>query len=561
MNEHSADLIFHNGKIITVDARFRIAQGVAISGGRFAAVGSDADVRRHAGAATRMIDLKGRTVVPGLVDGHAHADREGLKLVFPALGKVRSIADILDRIAELVRAAKPGEWIVTMPIGDPPTYFDVPDILKEKRFPTRYELDEVAPDNPVYIRSIWGFWRHTKPLVSIANTRALELAGITRDTPAPLPSVSIEKGADGEPTGIFVEDTLMPVMELTLLRCAPGFTHQDRVRTLPEAMRAYHAFGTTSIFEEHGVSAELMRAYKEVHRAGGLTMRTALVASPDWASMPEGPFERIITGWFGWLSEPTLGDEFLRITGLFVNMDVEAENIVRSRAHPYTGWAGFHYHNALPRERLKELLIACARNRIRVTSIRRNMLELFDEVNRVVPIGDLRWVFGHISVLTQDEINRAADLGLAVSTHTNRYIYKEGHLLKQRLGAERENEISPLRSLVDAGVKLSLGTDNVPVSMFYPIWQAVARKSLYTGEVIVPEQKLSREQALRAATVDSAWLTFEEDKKGSIETGKFADLAVLSADPLTVEEDGLKDISSELTVVGGKIVWGNGEAG
>ncbi len=561
MNEHSADLIFHNGKIITVDARFRIAQGVAISGGRFAAVGSDADVRRHAGAATRMIDLKGRTVVPGLVDGHAHADREGLKLVFPALGKVRSIADILDRIAELVRAAKPGEWIVTMPIGDPPTYFDVPDILKEKRFPTRYELDEVAPDNPVYIRSIWGFWRHTKPLVSIANTRALELAGITRDTPAPLPSVSIEKGADGEPTGIFVEDTLMPVMELTLLRCAPGFTHQDRVRTLPEAMRAYHAFGTTSIFEEHGVSAELMRAYKEVHRAGGLTMRTALVASPDWASMPEGPFERIITGWFGWLSEPTLGDEFLRITGLFVNMDVEAENIVRSRAHPYTGWAGFHYHNALPRERLKELLIACARNRIRVTSIRRNMLELFDEVNRVVPIGDLRWVFGHISVLTQDEINRAADLGLAVSTHTNRYIYKEGHLLKQRLGAERENEISPLRSLVDAGVKLSLGTDNVPVSMFYPIWQAVARKSLYTGEVIAPEQKLSREQALRAATVDSAWLTFEEDKKGSIETGKFADLAVLSADPLTVEEDGLKDISSELTVVGGKIVWGNGEAG
>ncbi len=561
MNEHSADLIFHNGKIITVDARFRIAQGVAISGGRFAAVGSDADVRRHAGAATRMIDLKGRTVVPGLVDGHAHADREGLKLVFPALGKVRSIADILDRIAELVRAAKPGEWIVTMPIGDPPTYFDVPDILKEKRFPTRYELDEVAPDNPVYIRSIWGFWRHTKPLVSIANTRALKLAGITRDTPAPLPSVSIEKGADGEPTGIFVEDTLMPVMELTLLRCAPGFTHQDRVRTLPEAMRAYHAFGTTSIFEEHGVSAELMRAYKEVHRAGGLTMRTALVASPDWASMPEGPFERIITGWFGWLSEPTLGDEFLRITGLFVNMDVEAENIVRSRAHPYTGWAGFHYHNALPRERLKELLIACARNRIRVTSIRRNMLELFDEVNRVVPIGDLRWVFGHISMLTQDEINRAADLGLAVSTHTNRYIYKEGHLLKQRLGAERENEISPLRSLVDAGVKLSLGTDNVPVSMFYPIWQAVARKSLYTGEVIAPEQKLSREQALRAATVDSAWLTFEEDKKGSIVTGKFADLAVLSADPLTVEEDGLKDISSELTVVGGKIVWGNGEAG
>lgn len=555
MSGPAAEQVFHSGKIITVDSGFRIAQAVAIAGGRFIAVGSNADVQRHATVATQMVDLKGRSVVPGLIDGHAHADREGLKLVFPALGKVRSIADILDRIAELVCAAKPGEWIVTMPIGDPPTYFNVPDILAERRFPTRQDLDRVAPDNPVYIRAIWGFWRHTKPLVSIANTRALELAGITRDTRPPLSTISIEKDAAGEPTGVFVEDTLMPVMELTLMRCAPGFTHADRVRTLPLAMRAYHAFGTTSIFEEHGVAAELMRAYKEVHRAGALTMRTALVASPDWEFLPDVPFERVMSSWFGWLSEPSFGDDFLRVTGLFVSMDVEEENIVRSRALPYTGWAGFHYHSALPRARLKELLIACARNRIRVTCIRRNMLELFDEVNRVVPIGDLRWVFGHISALTPDEVSRVRDLGLAVTTHTNRYVYKEGHLLKQRLGAARENEISPLRSLTAAGVKVSLGTDNVPVSMFHPMWQAVARKSLYTGETIAPAEKLSREDALRASTINGAWLTFEENQKGSIEPGKLADLAILSADPLTVEEDALKDISSDMTIVGGKTVW------
>lgn len=555
MSERAADLILCNGKIVTVDQQFRIAQGVAIERDRFVAVGTDAEVRRHAGEATRVVDLGGRTVIPGLIDGHAHVDREGLKLVFPSLGRVRSIADIQDRVAELVRAAKPGAWIVTMPIGDPPTYFNVPDILKERRFPTRHDLDQVAPDNPVYIRPIWGFWRHITPLVSIANTRALEIAGISRATQSPLPKVRIEKDAGGEPTGVFVEDTLMSVVELTLMRCAPGFTHADRVRTLPHAMRAYHAFGTTSVFEEHGAAAELIRAYKEVHRDGGLTMRTALVVSPDWGFLPDAPLERVVTGWLGWLSEPSLGDAFLRITGMYVNVDVEEENRVRSSALPYTGWAGFHYDTALPRERMKELLVAFARNGIRVTTTRGNMLELFDEVNRVAPIRDLRWVLGHISALTPEEVGRARELGLCMTTHTNRYVYKEGHLLRQRLGAERENEISPLRTLTEAGIKVALATDNVPVSMFYPIWQSVARKSLYTGAPIAPEQKLSREDALRAATLSGAWLTFEENEKGSIEPDKLADLAVLSADPLSVDEDAIKDISSEMTVVGGKVVW------
>src|SRR3989304_8605414 len=142
-----------------------------------------------------------------------------------------------------------------------------------------------------------------------------------------------------------------------------------------------------------------------------------------------------------------------------------------------------------------------------------------------------------------------------MTTPTNRYVYKEGPPLQQRLGPERENEISPLRTLTQAGIKVALATDNVPVSMFYPIWQSVARRSLYTGEPIAPEQKLSREDALRAATRSGAWLTFEENEKGSIEPDKLADLAVLSADPLTVHDEAIKDISSEMTVVGGKGGW------
>src|SRR5262245_6908210 len=149
----AADLILKNGKIITVDPAFTITQAIAIVSGRILAVGPDAAMAPHTGPATRVIDLQGRAVMPGITDGHAHADREALGNVFPSLGRVRSIGDIKDRIAELARGKRPGEWIVTMPIGDPPYYFDVPDILAERRWPTRHDLDAAAPNNPVYIRS------------------------------------------------------------------------------------------------------------------------------------------------------------------------------------------------------------------------------------------------------------------------------------------------------------------------------------------------------------------------------------------------------------------------
>ena len=183
----AADLILRNGKIITIDARFDGRQAIAIAGDKIIAVGpNDAMARAHRARARASSISRARPVIPGLIDGHAHMDREGLRNVFPSLGRVRSIKDIQDRIAELARGKKPGEWIVTMPIGDPPYYFDVPDILAEKRWPTRQELDAAAPNNPVYIRSIWGFWRGTLPLVSCANTEALKRAGITRDTVSPV---------------------------------------------------------------------------------------------------------------------------------------------------------------------------------------------------------------------------------------------------------------------------------------------------------------------------------------------------------------------------------------
>ena len=200
-----ADSVLNNGKIITVDAASTIAQAIAIRGDRIVAVGSDIAMTAHVGRSTRVINLGGRNVIPGLVDAHAHMDREGLREVFPSLGPVRSIRDIQERIAEIARGRQPGEWIVTMPIGDAPYYFGVPDILAEGRWPSRQELDAAAPNNPVYIRSIWGYWRHTFPLVSCANTEALRRAGISRDTLSPVPTLTIDRDAAGDPTGVFLE--------------------------------------------------------------------------------------------------------------------------------------------------------------------------------------------------------------------------------------------------------------------------------------------------------------------------------------------------------------------
>jgi hypothetical protein len=554
------DRVFYGGKVITVDPAFSIRRAIATRGERIVATGRDDEVLALAGPETERIDLAGRAVVPGLIDGHAHMDREGLKAVYPSLAGARSIANIQSQIAALARRAKPGEWIVTMPIGDPPSYWDVPGLLKEKRWPTRWELDEAAPDNPVYIRPIWGFWRHQLPLVSIANSRALARCGIDGNTTLPAASVTIEKKA-GEPTGVFVENTFMSIVELTLMRGAGGFTHADRVAALRRSMEAYNACGTTSVFEEHGVAGEVLSAYRALREAGPLPVRAHLVFSPSWTSA-NGSIGNLLGSWGSWLGGRGMGDFDLRVAGLYVLLEEEAdgarssvENTLRASAAPYTGWAGFNFDAGLPRAKLKDMMIEAARNDIRCIGLTPDLLDLYAEVDRVVPIAGKRWVLGHISLLTPEQVARARDLGLVTTTHTNRYVWRTGARMLDQVGADAANTISPLASLKAAGVPFALATDNVPVSMFYPIWQAVARKDRASGRVIAPDQRISREDALRAATIEGAYLTFEEREKGSIEAGKLADFVCLTADPLTVEEDAIKDIVAEFTVVGGRTTY------
>jgi predicted amidohydrolase YtcJ len=558
--DKTPDLILHNGKIITMDDASSVAQAIAIRGEMIVAVGSNDDIMALGTPSCRKIDLQGRTVVPGLHDGHAHMDREGLKDIFPSLGKVQSIADIQQAIAKLVDDTPAGQWIVTMPIGDPPAYAGMPQGLAEQRFPNRHDLDAVAPDHPVYIRSIWGYWRHTMPLVSIANTRALELAGIGSDTPPPSPLVQIEKDEQGNPTGVFLENTLMPIMELEYFREPSRFAVAARTASVPTSQQAYHRYGTTSVFEGHGVATEVVQSYKNMHAQGQLSMRVALVLSPNWKSAPVNDIDAFVEGWCGWLSGPGFGDPHLRMAGMFVDMGPDPANELRAQAYPSTGWAGFNYDTARSREGVLELLKACARQRIQVVAIWPNMLELFYAVHKEIPLNGQRWVLSHISTLTPQEIEMIKEMGLIVTTHTNRYVFKEGHLLQEKLGHDNEKNIVPLRSLLDAGIPVVLASDNVPVSLFHPLWHAITRTSRATGEVVCAAQKLTREEALRCITANGPLLTWEENKKGSLVPGKWADLAVLTHDPLTCSESEIKDIEAVFTMVGGRVVYGSVES-
>jgi predicted amidohydrolase YtcJ len=553
-NAQAASLALINGKIVTCGRHFALAQAVAVSGSRIVAVGTTAEVRRYVGAGTRVIDLGGRLAMPGLIDAHAHMDREGLKEALPAMAGLRSIDAIQQRIAELAARAKPGEWIVTMPLGAPPEYDSNIADIKENRWPNRHDLDEAAPDNPVYIKPAWGYWRVSLPSVAIANSRALALAGVARASKPPCDSVTIARDAAGDPTGVFFDANRMPVIDLTLMARAPAFDLATRTAALPRSMQLYNSVGTTSVFEGHGVAADVIEAYKRVNAAGRQTVRATLAFSPAWPAVKGADIAAMIAGWARWLSRKGIGDDWLRINGLYAEIDTSREHELRAGAYPETGWAGFNY-TGLPRAAVATLLRECARNGIRVNGIIPAMLDLFAQVSREFPIVGQRWVLAHVSALDQRQIETVRDLGLIVTTHTNGYIWKGGAAFLNGIGRTRENDFVPLRRLIDAGVPVALGTDNVPISLWYPIWQAVARIDRTTNAPVAPAQALSRAEALRCATIGGAYLTFEEIAKGSLEPGKFADIVVLSQDPLTCDLAELRHTVAEMTIVAGKIVY------
>jgi predicted amidohydrolase YtcJ len=479
-------------------------------------------------------------------------DREGLKNCGPTLAGCKSIDDVLQRIEAAASEASPGEWIITMPVGEPPHYWDGPAGLKEGRIPNRWELDRVSPHNPVYVRPIWGYWRHApnaERLISAANSLALAATGLNAATAVPTSTITPEIDPDsGALSGVFIENTAVPIVELLMLSDASRFTDKQRREGLVRAMAVYNGLGTTGVYEGHGVSNDVFRAYRACHRSPGLTVRVRMPHSPSWGTIGNADPSQIVSQWAYWASG--LGDAHLSLNGLYIDHRLGPDDAVRARAAPYTGWAGYHYDSSLPKSQLKSVLIAAAKNDIQCVATSSDIIEVLDEVDREISLAGRRWIVQHIGSLSRARCEIAARLGLIVAPLSIRHIYKEGRAAGE-LGVD---DFVPLARLASMGVQVTLVSDNSPPSLFHSIWHTVARRDRLGRPVAPAHEKLTREQALRAATINGAYLSFEETERGTLEPGKLADIVVLSDNPLTCPEERLPDIRSVLTLVDGKIV-------
>ena len=547
------DLILHGGTVVTLDRASRVAEAIAMHGGRIAAVGPSQVLLRDASPDTRRIDLRGRAALPGFFDAHPHADREGLRARGGVpIADLGSVAEIVEVVRREAATTPPGQWIVLMPMGRPPhDYVSRPEQLREGRFPSRQDLDAVAPDHPVYIRAVWGWWSR-RPFPSVASSRALALAGVTRRTEAP-PGVEILKNARGEPTGVFLERNYVPVLEYTLFRGLPRFTHADRVESVRLGGRIYTSLGTTAAFEGHGLTPALIRAYREVRERGelGLRMHTPL-------SVPSGVFDdrRLVDLFYHYAAVAGgggSGDDVFRVEGINLggSADATVERILAAD-YPYEQWAG-HFYQAMAWERFVRLGTEAARLGLRISCLVSRDLEYalsgYEAIDREVSIRDRRWVLVHVNQATDDQLRRMRALGV-VATATPGFL----SMASDRYGLDRLGDDGvPLRRLLDAGVPVALGTDGVPPSMVWTAWQALARWD-EDSHTPVGESGLTREEALRMAVQTGHLLTWSEDRAGSLEPGKVADVVVLGEDPLTCSLERLRDLTVEMTILGGEIV-------
>jgi predicted amidohydrolase YtcJ len=527
MDRH-ADMVLVNGKVVTVDKRFSVQEAIAIRDGRILAVGSTADIRNLAGSRTKVVDLKGRTVIPGLIDSHMHFLRAGFTWRREVrLDQARSVQEILDLIQKRAAQLKPGEWILTY--GG--WHYSQ---LKEARAPTRQELDKAAPNNPVLLRVLLP---HSSSHFAALNSAALRSTGISRDTAAP-PNGVIEKDAAGEPTGV-LRRAAVPLA----LRKVPRASFEEKVEGLKLVMRDFHASGLTSVIETigGGVADDDYHVLYELWRRNELTIRTALLFYTG--KLDEG---------LRWMKHMPMGfgDEWLKTNGFGERLVAAVQdNIAPAFPLKPEGLDEF-----------KKYVTEAAKNRWSIqqhttlATTAKAYLDIFEEVDRQYPIRDLRWSLAHVELITEADMRRVKRLGMGLTVQDRQVI---GHELMQQAWGDAAAAGPPLKKMLEIGMPVGAGTDATVVAPYHPfttLWWLVTGKN-WAGRVVRPNDRISREDALRMHTMGSAWFSFDEKIKGSIEPGKLADLVVLTDDYLAVPEDKIRDISSVMTIVGGKVVY------
>lgn len=527
--ERPADTILVNGHVITVDARFSIAEAIAISDGKFTAVGSSASIRRHAGPATRVIDLHGETVIPGLADGHLHDAGGGPGV---DLAGARSIADVLAAVAARVARSRPGDLIVTNSDWHEAQ-------LAEHRLPYRRDLDRVAPNNPVV--AVRGGHEY------VLNSAALKKWNLTKDTPQ-VPGGRITHGDDGELNGELIDRA----KSLVSLPAPPPLT----VEALVEQHRRLNTVGLTSI-RYPGAPIEQYRLLQDMARRGMLTVRVNQLLR---LSADTGPKMRDAIEAAG--VRPDEGDAWVRIGGMKLGVDGGFEGgwMRQPYAEPWGESGTFRGVNTMAQAPYTDVVKELNRLGWRVATHAvgdaaiDEVLSAYEVANAERSIVGKRWTIEHGFIPQSDQFPRMKALDLVISAQD--HLYLAGPSLVRYWGAQRAAWTTPMRAYLDRHFIVAGGTDS-SVVRYPPLWviyHFVTRDTI-SGGVLGPDQRISRQEALRVETINNAYLTFEEAMKGSIEPGKLADLVVLPEDILTCPDKRIQQMRVSMTMVGGRVAY------
>ena len=537
----SPDLILHRGLFTTLDRSNPTASAVAIKDGVFTAVGHDHEVMALASPSTKVIDLQGKRALPGLIDNHLHIIRGGLNFNMELRWDgVRSLADAMAMLKKQVAVTPPPQWVRVVG-GFTEHQF------AEKRLPTIEELNAAAPDTPVFILHLYDR--------AMLNAAALRAVGYTKDAPAP-PAGEIVRDANGNPTGLLLAKPNAAILYATLAK-GPKLPFDYQVNSTRHFMRELNRLGVTGAIDAGGGFQNYPEDYAVIQKLSDEGQLTIRLAYNLFTQKPKGEKDDFLN----WTktSKYKQGTDYFRHNGagemlVFSAADFEDFRVARPD---------------MPREmegELEDVVRILVQNkwpwRLHATydeTISR-ALDVFEKVNQDTPLEGLHWFFDHAETISDQSIDRIADLGGGIAVQ-HRMAY-QGEYFVERYGIGAAEATPPIKKIMDRGVKISAGTDATRVASYNP-WVSLAW--LVTGKTvaglrITPQRNcLDRETALRMWTENVTWFSNEEGKKGRIEVGQFADLIVPDRDYFSCAEAEISDTTSELTVVGGKIVYAAGD--
>ena len=532
-----ADLIFVNGQVVTVDHQSRVVESVAILGERILAVGRTEELLELRGPRTRVVDVKGRGILPGLIDSHAHIASHGFRMTEVDCGYpgVRSIEDIKARIREAAGRTRPGEWVRAWGYNE--------EYLEERRYPTRADLDEAAPDHPVYLGRICYH-------IAVLNSRGLELSGVQEGTADPQGG-RIGRDPSGRPNGVLFESA-----EKFGRRASAPSTEELR-----EAMRVGAAdfvkYGITSLHDAGSYGVQQLKILSDFNRTGDLLPRVYVIAYASGA-------EELFDVFSGAGMTTGFGDSRLRIGPVKRVTDGDATAATAGLRQPYEGRpddSGFLYYY---QEEMNDFFLRAHRAGFQLTAHAAGdaaiemVLHAVDRALNDRPHPDPRPRIEHCAVLDHGLMGAIKELGV-IPVPQPVMFYDFGDMFLREYGEERCRYLFPCRSLLGMGVPVAASSD-VPVATMDPfmgMYEAMTRKSR-SGQVLGAEECVTLEQAIRMYTVNGAFASFEEDVKGSLEPGKLADLVVLSRPVQGASAEDVRDTRVEMTVVGGEVVYDSG---